>query len=171
MAASQEFLNYLNRIKISRYYAIDEINEIIDDIKVLWSTLQSEYRRDNLFVSIDLQYLASACYELLTRFTVYEWDEVIAAAKDLHTRKNAGYSPSEIDAWANFRECTKFGIPATDGCLVRLSDKYTRFWNVYHDSSKDQVGESAIDTLRDLAAYSIILVVLLEENTNGGRQV
>ena len=163
MAVSKRYLEYTDDIYFNRLYIDWNKDELLDELKSEWGWL-SEYWQKGKLDAIDcLLNLACVSYELLTRFTVYEWDEVIAAAKDLHIRKNAGYSPSETDAWTNFRVCTQFGIPATDGCLVRLCDKYSRFFSVYANPENDKVGESAIDTLKDLAAYSVILIVLLEE--------
>lgn len=166
MAVSQEYLSYIDNIYFNRLYRRWETEEVLDELNSEWNWLKEYWQVDKRDAIDCLLNLACVSYELLSRFTNLAWYDVLSAAKELHERKNAGYSPSETDAFANFRECTKFGISAADGCLVRLSDKYTRFFNVYRDSTKDQVGESAIDTLRDLAAYSIILVVLLEENND-----
>jgi hypothetical protein len=167
---SQEYLSKLDQVGISRGYEFIPTAELLEELQYEWKWLKgiwSNRDADNIYfhsaVSV-LSNLAEISYELLTRLTHYEWDEVISAAKDLHVRKNAGYSPEDTDAWANFRECTQFGISAADGCLVRLCDKFRRFHNVYTNPDNDQVSESAIDTLRDLAAYSIILCCLLSEN-------
>jgi hypothetical protein len=166
---SQEYLSRLDQIGISRGYEFIPTAELLEELQYEWKWLKNAWAvkgTDNLYhhsaITV-LSNLAEISYELLARLTHYEWDEVISAAKDLHVRKNAGYSPEDTDAWANFRECTQFGISAADGCLVRLCDKYRRFFNVYTNPENDQVSESAIDTLKDLAAYSIILAVLLEE--------
>lgn len=164
---SQEYLARLDNVGMTRGYEFETTENLLAELQYEWKWLKSAWEiknTDNIVPSlIVLTNLAEISYELLTRLTHYEWDEVISAAKDLHVRKNAGYSPEDTDAWANFRECTQFGISAADGCLVRLCDKYRRFFNVYTNPQNDQVSESAIDTLKDLAAYSIILAVLLEE--------
>lgn len=165
---SQEYLARLDNVGMTRGYEFETTENLLAELQYEWKWLKSAWEiknTDNIVPSlIVLTNLAEISYELLTRLTHYEWDEVISAAKDLHVRKNAGYSPEDTDAWANFRECTQFGISAADGCLVRLCDKYRRFFNVYTNPENDQVSESAIDTLRDLAAYSVILICLLEEN-------
>ena len=90
--------------------------------------------------------------------------ELLQEAADLHRRKNAGYAGADNpDPWANFRMSEAFGVNALDGCLVRLSDKYIRITNLRRNSANEQVGESIKDTLRDLAAYSLIAICLLEE--------
>lgn len=85
-------------------------------------------------------------------------------AKELHIRKNAGYSGADNpDPWANFRMAEAFGVSPFKGCLVRMSDKYIRVTNLVKNPDNEQVGESIKDTLKDLAAYALIAVCLLEE--------
>ena len=82
--------------------------------------------------------------------------------KDLHDRKNSNYAGDGGDPFANFRECEDFGIPAWKGVLTRMSDKWMRIKNLA-DGIEDKVGESMIDTLTDLAVYSLICRILVEE--------
>ena len=85
-------------------------------------------------------------------------------AIDLHIRKNAGYAGVDnTDPLANFRACERFGVNAFMGCLVRMSDKWERIVNLVKNSDNEQVGETIVDTLRDLAAYSYIAICLYEE--------
>ena len=51
--------------------------------------------------------------------------------------------------------------------MVRLSDKFIRAGNLMRDPSNEQVGEALRDTLRDLSAYALIAVCLLDEATLG----
>lgn len=90
--------------------------------------------------------------------------ELLNEMKDLHIRKNAGYSgQNNPDAWSNFREAEDFDVSAFKGCLIRLSDKYVRVKNLVKNPLNEQVGENIKDTLFDLAAYALIAVCLLEE--------
>jgi len=88
--------------------------------------------------------------------------ELVDEIRDLHQKKNHDYS-SDHDPLANFKLCEEFGIPAWLGCLVRISDKYSRI--VQLASGKEaQVKEEAItDTLRDLSVYSLLCIILYEE--------
>lgn len=89
-------------------------------------------------------------------------------AADLHSRKSAGYSGKDNpDAWANIREAERFGVTPLQGCMVRLSDKFIRASNLMRDPTNEQVGEALRDTLRDLSAYALIAVCLLDEATLG----
>ena len=92
------------------------------------------------------------------------WHDTIAEAKSLHIRKNAGYAGMDNpDPWANFRISSIFGINPIDGVLVRMSDKKIRIENLMKNPLNDQVGESITDTIRDLAAYSLIALCLWDE--------
>lgn len=170
MAVSQEYLAALDKISAARNFEQYEVDQLLHELCYGWSYLQSRYptykQGFNTYQASIAHALfenAELAYELLARLTGENFYSIIIGAKELHSRKNSGYSPSDTDAWANFRECTKFGIDVVDGVITRLCDKWTRFNNVYSDSSKDKVGESAIDTLRDFAAYSLIAVMLMNE--------
>lgn len=161
---SQDYLDYVDVIGYIRGYQFDNKEQLLEGIQYNWGWLKAYWPLKDTSAKVDcLLNLAEMSYELLQRLTDQEWNDLISAVKELHEKKNAGYSPEDTDSWRNFRECTEFGITAANGCLVRLCDKFRRFYNVYNNPDNDQVLESAIDTLRDLAAYSIILICLLEE--------
>jgi len=85
----------------------------------------------------------------------------------LHEKKNADYA-SEQDPLLNFKRSLEWNLPPWEGCLVRLSDKYSRLVQLI---KKQKIGEerrvkdeTITDTLKDLAVYSLILIILLEES-------
>ncbi len=82
--------------------------------------------------------------------------------REMHIAKSAGYGKGE-DAWANFRLSKGFGVSPFIGCLIRLSDKFTRVQNLSTNAGRDKVGEAITDTLMDLASYSIIAICLYRE--------
>jgi len=85
--------------------------------------------------------------------------------KETHVKKSAGYSgASNPDTFANFRMSEKFGVSAFKGCLIRLSDKFSRLASLVSDPKNEQLGETIKDTLLDLASYAIIAICLYEEN-------
>lgn len=93
-----------------------------------------------------------------------EFMKVLEEQRELHIRKNAGYSGlTNPDPWANFRRCEAFGVPAYIGCLIRFSDKYERMLNLIQNAENDQVNEPLRDTLMDMAAYAMIAICLYEE--------
>ena len=90
-------------------------------------------------------------------------DEII----DLQSRKNSNYANS-ANPLSNFMECEALGIDAFKGALVRMSDKWSRIKQL-STGAPDAVGESIIDTLRDLSVYSLIAIILYEQQ-NGGEK-
>lgn len=89
--------------------------------------------------------------------------QLLEDMKQLHIKKNAGYSGDSQDRWANFRLSETFGISAFLGVMVRMSDKWIRITNLIKNPSFDQVGESIDDTLFDLAAYALIAICIRRE--------
>jgi hypothetical protein len=94
--------------------------------------------------------------------------ELIAEIVKTHDTKNRDYADSQSDPLANFRECEDFGIPAYLGVLTRMSDKWKRIKNLARRRYMGRGGpavadESMLDTLRDLAVYSLICIELIEE--------
>ena len=80
---------------------------------------------------------------------------------ELHSRKSYDYTP-EGDPLANFKRSEKMGVPAWKSCLIRMGDKFGRLEQLA--SGKDAKNESMRDTLIDLAVYSLLCVVLRDEN-------
>ena len=90
--------------------------------------------------------------------------QLLDEMKDLHARKNAGYAGVDNpDPFANFRYAELFGVSALKGCFIRMSDKYIRVANLTKNPANEQCNENIKDTLRDLSAYALIAICLLEE--------
>lgn len=95
--------------------------------------------------------------------------ELLREAETLHIAKNAGYAGADNpDPWANFRLSEPLGVPAYLGALIRLSDKYARITSLIQNPDNERVGESIIDTLKDLSAYALIVICLYEEQQAKG---
>jgi len=87
-----------------------------------------------------------------------EFYQLLKELAELHSNKNHDYAGD--DPLSNFLLSEKMGIPAWKGCLVRMSDKISRLWSF---ASKDKFlvkDESVIDTAKDLAIYSLLLILL-----------
>jgi hypothetical protein len=80
----------------------------------------------------------------------------------LSDAKNHDYA-HEADPLSNFRQATQFGLTPLQGVFVRMGDKYARLSQLA--SGKVPKNESMRDTLIDLAVYSLIAVLLLDEHT------
>lgn len=83
---------------------------------------------------------------------------------DLHDRKQQDYG-SDTDPFANVRASTEWGVPAWVGALVRLNDKVTRLKSFARKGSL--ANESAEDSMRDIAVYALIALVLYEQEQSG----
>ena len=83
----------------------------------------------------------------------------------LHESKSADYG-SEDDPLANVRSGADFvNIEPWRGCMVRIADKVQRL-RTYCRTGR-LVHEGVRDTLLDLAAYSLLAIVLFDEGAGG----
>lgn len=76
-----------------------------------------------------------------------------------------------------------FGILAWKGCLIRMNDKWARIVRLANKMEPAVNGESILDTLKDLAGYSLLCIISVEDaignrrksylnrNIGGGRHV
>ena len=77
-------------------------------------------------------------------------------------RSQSDYGTSN-DPFANIRASEDFNIPAWVGCMMRANDKMVRIQTAAQKGKDQLKNESLRDSLMDLAVYSIIGIVLLEE--------
>ena len=87
--------------------------------------------------------------------------------KEIHRKKSSDYGcPSGTDPLANIRNGARFvGIPAWKGAMVRLSDKVTRL--ATYNVTGQLENESLEDNLVDLASYSLLALLLHQEEQGG----
>lgn len=85
---------------------------------------------------------------------------LIAEICDLHDRKSEDYS-EDSDPLSNFKRAAKLGVSPLRGVLVRMSDKWSRIEQL--TSGKTPKNESLRDSLIDNAVYSLIAVLLLDD--------
>jgi len=84
--------------------------------------------------------------------------------RQMHISKSRDYG-SETDPLANIRNGAAFvNIEPWRGAMVRLSDKVTRLATFNRTGTLTHEGVE--DTLLDLAAYSLLSLVLYREHTN-----
>lgn len=90
--------------------------------------------------------------------------ELLAEMESLHRSKSADYG-SEADPLANIRQGADFvDIEPWRGCMVRIADKVQRLRT--YCKTGTLVHEGVKDTLLDLAAYSLLAIVLYEETND-----
>lgn len=91
-----------------------------------------------------------------------EFKKITGELVELTSRKNSDYANAQ-DAFLNFQlveRLTNGDIKAEEGIVVRMSDKFQRIANLM--SRPAQVADEKVeDTLKDLATYSIILLLYL----------
>jgi hypothetical protein len=89
--------------------------------------------------------------------------DLLETLRRLHLSKSAGYGcPDGTDPLLNIRRGAEFvGIPAWQGAMVRLSDKVTRL--AVFNKTGNLPHESVEDTLLDLASYSLLALLLYQE--------
>jgi hypothetical protein len=81
----------------------------------------------------------------------------------LSEKKNNDYTGGDLDPFANFTAVEKLGICTTEqGFLTRMTDKLKRLIGFINGNKLQVENESVIDTLQDLANYSILLAGYLK---------
>lgn len=89
-----------------------------------------------------------------------EYLKLLDEMRELHVRKAADYGQG-ADPLANVRASADFGIPAWVGVMVRANDKMHRVKSFLANGNLKN--ESVEDSLKDLAAYALIALVLYRE--------
>lgn len=92
--------------------------------------------------------------------------DLIIQMCEIHEVKNKSYGIGS--SLGNFMECERFNIPAWKGCLVRMSDKVSRIYNLTSKIRDPEYAdafemENLEDTFLDLANYSLLCLILLRE--------
>lgn len=88
------------------------------------------------------------------------FNSILKELGDLHERKMADYG-ADHDPYANLRGSQDFGVPPWVGASIRLNDKVRRLQAFARKG--ELLNESVEDSLRDIAVYAIIALVLLEQ--------
>ncbi len=86
--------------------------------------------------------------------------ELLDEMAAMHRSKMHDYAKSS-DPLSNLRRSESFGIEPWRGTLVRMSDKWSRIEEL--STGKIAKNESLRDSLFDLAAYSLLCLILLED--------
>ena len=88
--------------------------------------------------------------------------EILEQMKELHSRKNHDYAGTS-DPLKNLRACERLELKPFIGVMVRLQDKWSRLEEFVKSGKLMVKGESVIDTLLDNAVYSVLAIILYEE--------
>ncbi len=86
--------------------------------------------------------------------------DILRELGTLHDRKQRDYGKDD-DPFANVRASSEWGMPEWVGAMLRLTDKVRRLQALRANGRL--ANESAEDSMRDIAVYAIIALVLFEE--------
>ena len=86
--------------------------------------------------------------------------EILAELGALHDRKQADYGRDD-DPFPNVRASEEWGVAPWVGAMVRLNDKVKRLQTFAIKGSL--ANEGVEDSLRDIAVYAVIALVLWEQ--------
>ena len=89
-----------------------------------------------------------------------KFDALIEEIQKLHESKNHDYAEGD-DPLSNLRRARAVGVEPWRGVIVRLTDKWSRIEQLA--SGKKPKHESMRDSLIDNAVYSLLAVILLDE--------
>lgn len=94
--------------------------------------------------------------------------EVCDSLKEITRQKNSDYTGNTDDPFANFRQVETFNICTTEqGFLTRMTDKMSRIASLIGQKKAPEVKDESIeDTLKDLANYSILLMLYVQQEKN-----
>ncbi len=91
---------------------------------------------------------------------------ILEKMRELHLKKDADYA-GDSKPFDNFRSASEVGIKPSTGVFVRVQDKFKRVQNLLKRELRgigtSVADESIEDTLLDLSAYALIVLVLRQE--------
>ena len=89
-------------------------------------------------------------------------DDMCRRAYWLMVKKNKDYTGKSKDALANFMKVEEFGIPAAQGVITRMADKFSRLATLVTRPPAVE-DESIHDTILDIINYAVLLEAVLQE--------
>lgn len=84
--------------------------------------------------------------------------------QQIHDAKNSDYA-ADGDPLSNLKRSSVLGVEPWRGCLVRMSDKWSRLEQLAGGKQPQVKDEALEDTLIDLANYCLLCIVLREEGS------
>lgn len=93
-----------------------------------------------------------------------KFNQILSEMQAMHDKKNTDYASKE-DPLKNLKGCTRLGLDPIMGTVIRMQDKVERIENFMRNG--ELVNESVRDSFLDLAIYSTLAIVILEEMQDG----
>lgn len=119
---------------------------------------------DDCIADIDLLELVEEKVVEDFSFGVAEFNKIIEELSYTHNIKNHDYAGDNY--LSNLTASERLGMPAWKGCLIRMQDKMSRLENFAVQDELKVKDESVEDTLKDLAVYSILDLILYRKYKN-----
>lgn len=88
--------------------------------------------------------------------------DLLKRMAEVHSAKNRDYA-GETDPLRNLRQCADAGIDPWVGVIVRMTDKLDRLKSFAKARAFAVKDEGISDTLIDLANYSLLCLILFED--------
>lgn len=90
--------------------------------------------------------------------------EILKELGELHDKKQVDYG-SSTDPFANVRAGQEFGVSPWVNAILRMNDKMVRIKSFIRNGQL--ANEGLEDSLRDIAVYAVISLVLRKEELGG----
>lgn len=104
--------------------------------------------------------------DALRKFGHPAFYELLDDMAELHSRKNHDYAGTS-DPLKNLRACVRLDLEPFMGVMVRLQDKWSRLEEFVKSNELMVKNESVVDTLMDNAVYSLLAIILYQEQLAG----
>ena len=102
--------------------------------------------------------------------TVSRFAQIVEEMVALHDKKGRDYDAGTLGSYANIRASEEFGVEPWISALIRLNDKITRLKSFIQQGRL--ANESALDSIRDVAVYAVIVEILYREKyENSGEKI
>ncbi len=98
----------------------------------------------------------------IKRFGHPDFYKLLEQMAELHSRKNHDYAGKK-DPLKNLRACERLNLKPFLGVMIRLQDKWSRLEEFVNSEQLMVKNESVIDTLMDNAVYSLLAIILYQE--------
>jgi hypothetical protein len=95
-----------------------------------------------------------------------EFTNVLEELTELHNLKNQDYATTE-NPYKNLEGVERLGIPAWRGVVIRMMDKFSRLEEFCVKEELAVKDETIEDTLKDLAIYSVLAMILYRKRMEG----
>lgn len=143
-----------------------ELEQMIDRFIKRLEKIAEQWQPANLEVTQDTREYAMSGYPFPLKVPhsgSIRFHELLDELGELHDKKQADYGQDD-DPFASVRASAQWNVPAWIGALIRLNDKVVRLQSFAQKGNL--VNESAEDSLKDIAVYALIALILMEEESS-----